>query len=138
MAKEEAAGISRVAYYRSFAEGVKETKRKFLEFLIKVKREGRSIVGYGAPGKGNTFLNYCGIGTDFIDYTVDRNPYKQGRFLPGTHIPIFNPDRIKATRPDYVMILPWNIRDEIMKQLSFIREWGGKWVVAIPTVQVYR
>jgi hypothetical protein len=116
---------------------VKETKRKLIEFLIQAKRAGKSVVGYGAPGKGNTLLNYCGIRTDFVDYTVDRNPYKQGKFLPGTHIPIFHPDRIKQTRPDYVLILPWNFKDEIMQQMATIRDWGGQFLVPIPEVKVY-
>ncbi|BAY07959.1 class I SAM-dependent methyltransferase [Calothrix sp. NIES-2098] len=136
-AREEVAGFTQLEYYFSFGEKVKETKRKLLDFLIKVKREGKSIVGYGAPGKGNTLLNYCGIRTDFLDYTVDRSPYKQGLFLPGTHIPIFHPDKIQETQPDYVLILPWNLQDEIMAQMSYIRDWGGKFVVPIPEVKVY-
>ncbi len=135
--RELDAGLMGMAYYASFAEQVKETKRKLLEFLIQVKRAGKTVVGYGAPGKGNTLLNYCGIRTDFLDYTVDRNPYKQGKFLPGTHIPIYHPDKIKETRPDYVMILPWNFKDEIMQQVAYIREWGGQFVVPIPEVKVY-
>lgn len=135
-AREEAAGLTSVACYCSFAEQAEETKRKLLEFLIHVKREGKSVVGYGAPGKGNTLLNYCGIRSDFLDYTVDRSPYKQGKFLPGTHIPIFHPDYIKQTYPDYVLILPWNVKEEIMEQMAFIREWGGQFVVPIPEVRV--
>ncbi|BDI14794.1 SAM-dependent methyltransferase [Nostoc cf. commune SO-36] len=135
--REEAAGFTKLEYYFSFGEQVKETKRKLLDFLIKIKREGKTIVGYGAPGKGNTLLNYCGIRTDFIDYTVDRNPYKQGQFLPGTHIPIFHPDKIVETKPDYVLILPWNLKNEIMKQIAYIRDWGGKFVVPIPEVNIY-
>ncbi|MGH9158781.1 MAG: methyltransferase C-terminal domain-containing protein, partial [Vicinamibacteraceae bacterium] len=96
----------------------------------------RSIVGYGAPGKGNTLLNYCGIRTDFLDYTVDRNPYKQGKFLPGTHIPIYAPDRLAADRPDYILILPWNLREEIVEQLDYVRAWGGRFIVPIPDVEV--
>ena len=115
---------------------MKETKRKLLEFLITVKREGKTVVGYGAPGKGNTLLNYCGIRTDFLDFTVDRNTYKQGKFLPGTHIPIHHPDRIREAKPDYVLILPWNFKDEIMQQMAYIREWGGRFVVPIPQVTV--
>jgi len=134
--REEAAGVQAIDYYASFAERVKETKRKLLEFCIAAKREGKRIVGYGAPGKGNTLLNYCGIRTDIIDYVVDRSPYKQGRFLPGTHIPIFDPDRIRETRPDYVMIMPWNLKAEIKEQLSYINEWGGRLVVAIPDLTV--
>ncbi len=135
--EEEDAGFNYLEHYFTFAERVKETKRKLLEFLIKAKREGKSIAGYGAPGKGNTLLNYCGIRTDFIDYTVDRNPYKQGKYLPGTHIPIFDPEKISQTNPDYLLILPWNFKDEIMVQMSGIREWGGKFVVPIPEVKVY-
>ncbi len=135
--REENAGFYRLEYYSTFAEQVKETKRKLLEFLIKAKREGKSIVGYGAPGKGNTLLNYCGIRTDFIDYTVDRNPYKQGKFLPGTHIPIHDPQKIAETKPNYVLILPWNFKDEIMEQMKGIRKWGGQFVVPIPEVKVY-
>ena len=130
-------GLENLERYASFGENVKETKRKLLEFLIRAKREGKRIAGYGAPGKGNTLLNYCGIRTDFIDFTVDRNPYKQGKFLPGTNIPIHSPDRIRQERPEYVLILPWNFREEIMRQLEYIREWGGKFVVPIPEVTVF-
>jgi hypothetical protein len=105
--------------------------------LITAKRQGKSIAGYGAPGKGNTLLNYCGIREDFLDYTVDRNPYKQGKLLPGTHIPIFHPDKIKETKPDYLLILPWNLKDEVMKQMSYVRDWGCQFVVPIPEVEVY-
>jgi hypothetical protein len=126
-----------VEYYATFAEQVKETKRKLLDVMIRAKRAGQSIVGYGAPGKGNTLLNYCGIGTDFLDYTVDRNPYKHGKFLPGTHIPIFHPGKIRDTQPDYVLILPWNLQDEIMAQIAYIRDWGGQFLVAIPEVRLY-
>ena len=101
-----------------------------------MKREGKKVAGYGAPGKGNTLLNYCGIRCDFLEYTVDRSPYKQGKFLPGTHIPIFHPDKIRETKPDYVLILPWNLKEEIRQQLSYVREWGGRLVVPIPTVEV--
>jgi SAM-dependent methyltransferase len=135
--EEEQAGFARLDHYRSFGEQVRETKRKLLEFLIGAKRAGKTIAGYGAPGKGNTLLNYCGIRTDFVDYTVDRNPYKQGKFLPGTHIPIFSPEKISETKPDYVLILPWNFKDEIMDQMAGIREWGGRFVVPIPEVTIY-
>lgn len=135
--REIEAGFECMETYAAFAEQVKETKRKLLEFLIDARREGKQIVGYGAPGKGNTLLNYCGIRSDFLDYTVDRNPYKQGKFLPGTHIPIYHPDKIQETRPDYVFILPWNFKDEIMKQLAGIQEWGGQFVVPIPEVRIY-
>jgi hypothetical protein len=134
--REEAAGLSGPAYYASFAERVRETKRALLEFLIAAKRAGKTIVGYGAPGKGNTLLNYCGIRTDFLDYTVDRSPHKQGKFLPGTRIPIHSPERLRETQPDYVLILPWNLKDEILAQLAYVRDWGGRFVVPIPTVQV--
>ena len=135
--REEEFGITRLATYASFAEQVKETKRKLLSFLIEAKRAGKTVVGYGAPGKGNTLLNYCGIRTDFLDYTVDRSPHKQGRFLPGTRIPILHPDRIAETKPDYVLILPWNLKDEIAKQMAIVRTWGGKFVVPIPEVTVF-
>jgi SAM-dependent methyltransferase len=133
-AREKAAAVTDLETYVSFGEKVKRTKRKFLDFLITAKNEGKSIVGYGAPAKGNTLLNYCGVGTDFIDYTVDRSPHKQGHFLPGTHIPIHHPDRIRDTRPDYVLILPWNLTDEIAQQVSYIRDWNGRFVVPIPEV----
>jgi hypothetical protein len=136
-AREEMAGLTRLERYASFTEQVKETKRKLLDFLITVKRQGKLVVGYGAPGKGNTLLNYCGIGCDFLDYTVDRSPHKQGKFLPGTHIPIFHPDRIRETEPDYVLILPWNLKDEILGQMRHVRAWGGQFVVPIPEVKVY-
>jgi len=135
--REKSDGFRRLEHYYNFTDKVKETKRKILEFLIATKRQGKTIAGYGAPGKGNTLLNYCGIRTDFLDYTVDRNSYKQGKFLPGTHIPIHHPDRIRETRPDFILILPWNVRDEIMEQLSYIRGWGGKFVVPIPEVRVF-
>ncbi|WP_414571677.1 methyltransferase domain-containing protein [Nostoc sp. CCY 9925] len=135
--KEIAAGLHRIETYVTFAEKVKATKHKLLSFLLTAKAEGKSIAGYGAPAKGNTLLNYCGIGKDFIDYTVDCNPYKQGLFLPGTHIPIFHPDKIRETQPDYVLILPWNLKEEIMEQMAFIGEWGGQFVVPIPEVKIY-
>jgi 2-polyprenyl-3-methyl-5-hydroxy-6-metoxy-1,4-benzoquinol methylase len=134
--REIEAGLLQLATYARFAEQVKETKRKLLDFLIAAKRAGKRIVGYGAPGKGNTLLNYCGVGTDFIDFTVDRSSYKQGKWLPGTRIPIHHPDRIREVRPDYVLILPWNFKDEIVQQMSFIREWGGRFVVPIPEARI--
>lgn len=137
MRREKAIGFDRLETYALFGEQVKETKRKLLEFLIEAKRKGKTIAGYGAPGKGNTLLNYCGIRGDFIDFTVDRNTYKQGKYLPGTHIPIFAPEKIKETKPDYVLILPWNFKDEIMGQVGYIREWGGQFVVPIPEVRIY-
>lgn len=129
-------GYAHLPTYLAFTERVKKTKRKLLEFLISARSAGKSIVGYGAPGKGNTLLNYCGIRQDFLDYTVDRSPYKQGKFTPGTHIPICHPDKIQETKPDYVLILPWNLKKEIMSAAGFIREWGGKFVVPIPEVEV--
>jgi len=134
--REIDAGFLRLETYAGFGEQVKETKRKLLEFLIAAKRGGKRIAGYGAPGKGNTLLNYCGIGTDFIDFTVDRSPYKQGKFLPGTHIPIHAPDKLREFRPDYVLILPWNVKDEIIQQMSDVRSWGGQFIVPIPEVRV--
>lgn len=134
--REHSLGYERIETYRSFDERVRETKRALLEFLIRVKREGMSVVGYGAPGKGNTLLNYCGIRTDFLEYTVDRNPYKQGKFLPGTHVPIFAPEHLARTRPNYILILPWNLRDEIMAQLEPARSWGARFVVPIPQLEV--
>jgi SAM-dependent methyltransferase len=135
-ARESAAAVSEIGTYLCFGEKVKQTKRKFLEFLITAKNEGRSVVGYGAPAKGNTLLNFCGVRTDFIDYTVDRSPHKQGHFLPGTHIPIHHPDRIRETRPDYVLVLPWNLSEEITAQMSYIRTWNGRFVIPIPEVKV--
>ena len=135
--RELQAGFDQMSTYASFGEQVKETKRKLLEFLIQARRAGKQVVGYGAPGKGNTLLNYCGIRTDFLDYTVDRNPYKQGKYLPGTHIPIYAPEKIFETQPDYVLILPWNFKDEIIEQMVRIKEWGGQFVVPIPKVTVY-
>jgi hypothetical protein len=134
--KEAEAGLMSIDGYTAFAENVKNTKRQLLKLLIDAKQQGKSIVGYGAPGKGNTLLNYCGVGTDFVDYTVDRNPYKQGQFTPGTHIPIYSPNRIRETRPDYLLILPWNLRSEIEQQAAFIRDWGGKFIVPIPEAEV--
>ncbi|MEJ0099027.1 MAG: class I SAM-dependent methyltransferase [Pseudomonadota bacterium] len=136
LAREKAFGHFDLAYYDRFSEQVKESKRKILDFLIEAKRAGKSVVAYGAPGKGNTLLNYCGIRTDFIDYTVDRSPHKQGNFLPGSRIPILDPSEINRTRPDYVFILVWNLKDEVMKQMAHIREWGGRFVVPLPVVQV--
>ena len=132
--RELGLGFERVGTYANFEARVKDTKRKLLRFLIDAKAAGKKIVGYGAPGKGNTLLNYCGIRTDFLDYTVDRSPHKQGRYTPGTHIPILHPDVIRQTRPDLVLILPWNLKEEIMQQVAFIRDWGGGFIVPIPTV----
>jgi SAM-dependent methyltransferase len=134
--RERAAGHFDIGYYERFGERVKESKREILEFLVDLKRQGKRIAGYGAPGKGNTLLNYCGIGTDFIDYTVDRSPHKQGNYLPGSRIPILAPDAIWSDRPDYLFILPWNLRDEIIAQEAGIRAWGGKFIVPLPHVTV--
>jgi hypothetical protein len=120
----------------AFSEQTKSAKRALLNFLIMTKRSGKNIAGYGAPAKGNTLLNYCGVRTDFIDYTVDRSPHKQGMFLPGVHVPVHAPSMIFETKPDYVLILPWNLKDEIVTQLAGIREWGGRFVVPIPEVTV--
>jgi SAM-dependent methyltransferase len=136
LSRETAAGFMKLEHYRSFEERVKETKRTLLEFLRAARDQGKSVVGYGAPAKGNTLLNYCGVGSDLLNYTVDRAPSKQGQFLPGTHIPIYSPDKIKETRPDYVLILPWNLQTEVMDQMRHIRDWGGRFVVPIPEVRV--
>ena len=134
--KEIQFGLNKINSYVNFSEKVKEAKRKILKFLISLKQDGMSIVAYGAPAKANTLLNYCGIGIDFIDYTVDISPYKQGLLLPGTRIPIFEPERIKKTKPNYILILPWNIKDEIIDQMSYIRDWGGKFIILIPEIEV--
>jgi len=137
LADEARAGLDRVDGYETFALQVKETKFALVDFLLTAAKQGKKVAGYGAPGKSATLLHYCGIKKDLIEYTVDRSPYKQGRFLPGSRIPIYDPDRIRQTKPDYVVILPWNLKDEIMQQLQFIREWGGKFVVPIPKAAVY-
>lgn len=129
-------GLADLATYVTFEERAKETKRAILAFLIAAKRQGKRIVGYGAPGKGNTLLNYCGIRTDFLDFTVDRNPLKQGKYTPGTHIPILAPDAIRQAQPDLILILPWNLADEIKQYLSYVRDWGGKLVVPIPRLSI--
>jgi SAM-dependent methyltransferase len=134
--QEFEAGLDQLDTYASFTEQVKETKRALLDFLIRANREGKTVVGYGAPGKGNTLLNYCGIREDFLAYTVDRNPLKQGRFTPGTRIPILPPEKIRETKPDYILILPWNLKEEISKQHSYVADWGGRFVVPIPKVEV--
>jgi SAM-dependent methyltransferase len=136
LVSEESFGLTDVSRYRRFAAQVEETKRGILDLLIQLKRQGATIAGYGAPGKGNTLLNYCGIRSDFLDFTVDRSVYKQGKFLPGTHIPIYAPEEIERRRPDYIFILPWNIKDEIIAQLAYIRQWGGRFIVPIPQARV--
>ncbi|NNF59473.1 MAG: methyltransferase domain-containing protein [Rhodothermaceae bacterium] len=137
LVRERAYGLDQLEAYAAFAEQVKETKRGLLDFLIEANRAGAQVVGYGAPGKGNTLLNYCGIRTDLLRYTVDRNPYKQGTYLPGTRIPVYAPDHIMETQPDYVLILPWNLREEIAAQMAGIRAWGGQFVVPIPKIGVF-
>src|SRR5206468_3194237 len=134
---EEDFGLRAPERYVRFAEDVKESKRALLELLIELRRQDKQVVGYGAPGKGNTLLNYCGIRTDLLDYTVDRNPYKQGKYTPGTRIPIHPPERIRETRPDLLFILPWNLKDEVIAQNAYIREWGGQFVVPIPEIKVW-
>jgi SAM-dependent methyltransferase len=136
-AREIAAGLAKMETYAGYAEQVKRTKRELLKFLVAVKDAGKSVVAYGAPAKGNTLLNYCGVRSDFLDYTVDSSPHKQGHHLPGTHLAIHAPEKIFETRPDYVLILPWNIKDEIMEKMAGIRAWGGHFVVPIPTVTVF-
>ena len=135
-AREIGDGYGRIDYYATFSEKVQKVKRNLLQTLIGLKNEGKRIVGYGAPAKGNTLLNYCGIRTDFLDYTVDRSPHKQNCFLPGSRIPIKHPDQIRQDKPDYVLILPWNIKDEIMSQMKDIREWGGRFIIPIPHVHI--
>lgn len=137
LSREEIKGLTSLDTYLSFGRQVKAAKRDLLRLLIELKQNGKSIVGYGAPAKGNTLLNYCGVRSDFIDYVVDINPTKQGRFLPGTHIPIHHPDRIRETKPDYLLLLPWNLRDEIMSQMAYVREWGCQFVIPIPRVETY-
>jgi 2-polyprenyl-3-methyl-5-hydroxy-6-metoxy-1,4-benzoquinol methylase len=134
--RERSAGLEKLDTYRSFAEKVKAVKRGLLKFLIQAREAGKTVVGYGAPAKGNTLLNFCGVRSDFLEYTVDRSPHKQGHFLPGVHIPIYAPERIARTRPDYVLILPWNLKDEITQQMAQVRSWGGRFVVPIPETRV--
>ncbi|MBV9392049.1 MAG: methyltransferase domain-containing protein [Verrucomicrobia bacterium] len=134
--RELSAGLDKMETYANFAEQVKESKRALLDLLIGLKRQRKIVAGYGAPGKGNTLLNYCGIRTDFVDFTVDRNPYKQGRFLPGTHIPIYPVEHISERKPDFILILPWNLKQEILAQLSYARAWGAKFIVPIPSAEI--
>jgi SAM-dependent methyltransferase len=133
---ERGFGLDRIETYRQFADGVRACKRALLQFLIAARADGKRVAGYGAPAKASTLLNYCGARTDFIDYTVDRSPHKQGLYLPGTRIPIFGPEKIAETRPDYVLVLAWNLRDEIMSQMAHIRDWGGRFVIPIPRAEV--
>ena len=136
--REAKAGLGDLETYRRFSDTVVSTKCDLLDFLITAKRDGKSVVGYGAPAKGNTLLNYCGVKSDLVEFTVDRSPHKVGKLLPGTRLPICMPDAIIKRRPDYVLILPWNLKDEVMAQMSKIREWGGKFVTPIPTVQIHQ
>ena len=136
LTRERGAGLETLSAYSDFARRVRRTKRDLLAVLIAAKEEGKRICGYGAPGKGNTLLNYCGIGTDFLDFTVDRNPYKHGRYTPGMHVPIQPVSAIDAARPDYILILPWNLKQEIMAQMRHVGNWGGKFIVPIPNVAV--
>jgi SAM-dependent methyltransferase len=137
IAEEEEAGLASGAGYETFGREVRQTKLALVEFLLNAAREGKTVAGYGAPGKSATLLHYCGIGKDLIAYTVDRSPHKQGRFLPGTRIPICHPDKIRETKPDYVLILPWNLKNEIVTQLQYVREWGARLVVPIPELAIY-
>jgi SAM-dependent methyltransferase len=133
---EESAGLHTVAGHAGFASEVLRIKSDLLGFLLDAAQAGKAVAGYGAPGKGNTLLNHCGIRSDLLAYTVDRSPVKQGKFLPGTHIPIFAPDRLAETKPDYVLVLPWNLREEISKQLDYVRSWGGRLVFPIPALDI--
>jgi C-methyltransferase C-terminal domain/Putative zinc binding domain/Methyltransferase domain len=133
---EEAAGLHTVAGHAGFAVDVLKIKSDLLTFLIGAAAEGKTVAGYGAPGKGNTLLNHCGIRSDLLSYTVDRSPHKQGRFLPGTHIPIYAPERLAETKPDYILVLPWNLREEITQQLEYVRSWGGRLVFPIPALEI--
>lgn len=137
LAEEVEAGLTRAETYARFSDRVRANKRDLLVFLIDAKRQGKRIAAYGAAAKGNTLLNYCGIGVDFIDFVADRNPTKQGRLLPGTRIPVVAPERILHDRPDYLLILPWNIKEEVMRQMAGIRQWGGRFVIPIPSVEVW-
>ncbi|MEV6872780.1 class I SAM-dependent methyltransferase [Amycolatopsis sp. NPDC051128] len=136
LAAEKAAGLHELSGYTEFAERVTRVRLDLLKFLIEARNDGKTVVGYGAPGKGNTLLNHCGIRTDLLAYTVDRNPYKHGRYTPGTRIPVLPPERIEADRPDYVLVLPWNLREELTEQLSFVGAWGGKLVFPIPRLEI--
>ena len=135
--REEMAGLKSIQYYRRFDETVRAHKRKILNFLIAAKEQEKSIAAYGAAAKGNTMLNYCGVGTDFIDYCVDRSPHKQGTYLPGSRIPVYGPEKVSETRPDYLVIMPWNLKEEISEQMAAIRDWGGRFVTLVPRVEVF-
>ena len=135
---ERQANLDSLSGYQNFSEKVAKVKEDLLAFLETARSEGKTVVGYGAPAKGNTLLNFCGVGPDSIQYTVDRSPYKQDHLLPGVHIPVHAPEHIDTTKPDYVLILPWNLQEEIMQQLSHIKDWGGQWVVPIPELQILK
>lgn len=136
LAKEVKLGMANIEMYRGFQARIVQLKRRITKFLIELKDQGKVVAGYGAPAKGNTLINYCGIDRDYLDFTVDRSQYKQGTFLPGSRIPVYSPEKLTETQPDYVFILPWNLKDEIMEQTSFIREWGGKWILPVPDIHV--
>ena len=134
--RELQSGYEDLSTYTAYSDRVETVKHDLLDFLIKARRDGAVVAGYGAPGKGNTLLNYCGIRQDLLKFVVDRNPYKHGKYLPGSRIPVFAPDKIAETKPDYILILPWNLKDEIVKQLAYTKEWGGRLVVPIPELTV--
>jgi hypothetical protein len=137
LAAEEAAGLHTLGGHAGFAKAVARVRNDLVEFLVERSRRGETVVAYGAPGKGNTLLNHCGVRGDQISFAVDRNPFKHGKFLPGTHIPIFDPERLADARPDYVLLMPWNLRDEIAHQLRYVRDWGGKLAVALPRLEIF-
>jgi hypothetical protein len=137
LASEEAAGLHSLEGHAGFASSVARVRNDFVEFLVACSREGKTVVNYGAPGKGNTLLNHCGVRTDQIAFAVDRNPFKHGKFLPGTHLPILAPERLAEVEPDYVVIMPWNLREEIAAQLEHVRDWGGRLVVALPQLEIF-
>jgi hypothetical protein len=136
--KEKNAGMSSIKYYSNFQEKIDKVKNDLLEFLLEQKKKGKKVVGYGAAAKGNTLLNYCGVKKDMISFVVDANPAKQNKFMPASHIPIMTEAKIKETKPDYILILPWNIKDEIVKQLAYVKDWGGHFVVPIPALEVLK
>ncbi len=136
ISREVKKGFTTVDFFNAFPKKVERVKKDLLEFLKTAKAEGKTVAGYGAPAKGNTLLNYCKVGTDLISFTVDKNTHKQGKYLPGTHIPIFAPEKIRQEKPDYVLILPWNIRDEVMSQMSYIKSWKAKFVIPLPHIEV--
>lgn len=136
LAEEKEFGLDNIKTYQHFSPAIAALRLELLDFIIQIKKSGKTIAGYGAPAKGNTLLNYCGISSDFLPFTVDKNPYKQGRYLPGTRIPVVHPDKIKEEKPDYLLLLPWNLKNEIMTQMNPIKEWGGKFVIPVPHLQI--